>query len=61
MDQKIQFINEWKSGAFTFQSLCEQFGISRALGYRLCRRYEAEKEKGLSLGRKLLSRFTTKP
>jgi transposase InsO family protein len=47
MDQKIAFINEWKAGKHTFKSLCEQFGISRALGYRLCRRYEAEKEKGL--------------
>lgn len=47
MDQKIEFINEWKSGEYTFTSLCEQFGISRALGYRLCARYKAEKEKGL--------------
>lgn len=47
MDQKIEFINEWKSGKHTFQSLCEAFGISRTLGYKLCRRYEAEKEEGL--------------
>lgn len=47
MDQKIQFINEWKAGGSTFRSLCESFGISRALGYRLCRRYEDEQERGL--------------
>lgn len=47
MDQKIEFINEWKSGKFTFSSLCEAYGISRTLGYRLCNRFEEEREPGL--------------
>ena len=42
-----EFINEWKSGIFTFNSLCESYGISRTLGYRLCRRFEEEQEQGL--------------
>jgi transposase InsO family protein len=47
MDQKIEFINEWKSGKYTFKSLCESFGIARSLGYRLCSRYSSEGESGL--------------
>jgi hypothetical protein len=47
MDQKIEFINEWKSGKYTFKSLCESFGIARSLGYRLCSRYNSEGETGL--------------
>ena len=47
MDQKIEFINEWKSGKFSFLSLCEAFGISRTLGYKVRHRYEEEKEVGL--------------
>jgi len=47
MEQKIEFINEWKSGEYTFQSLCEAYGISRTLGYRLVGRFEEEREKGL--------------
>lgn len=47
MEQKIEFINEWKSGQFTFSSLCEAYGISRELGYRLRRRYERDREAGL--------------
>jgi transposase InsO family protein len=47
MEEKLRFINEWKAGQHTFSSLCEAFGISRTLGYRLIGRYEVEKEKGL--------------
>jgi hypothetical protein len=47
MDQKVEFINEWKSKKYTFQSLCEAYGISRALGYRLLGRFKAQGEKGL--------------
>jgi transposase InsO family protein len=47
MEQKIEFINEWKSGKYTFKSLCEAYGISRTLGYRLCGRFESEQEQGL--------------
>lgn len=47
MEEKIRFINEWKSGRHTFRSLCEGFGISHTLGYRLIQRYKEEQEKGL--------------
>jgi transposase InsO family protein len=48
MDQKIEFINEWKSGKYTFKSLCESYGIARSLGYKLCNRYKLEQEAGLA-------------
>lgn len=48
MDQKFEFINEWKSGKYTFKSLCEAFGIARSLGYRLRSRYLLEGDAGLA-------------
>jgi transposase InsO family protein len=47
MDQKFDFINEWKSGKYTFNSLCEAYGIARSLGYRIRARYEQEGLDGL--------------
>src|SRR3982751_7034667 len=47
MDQKFDFINEWKSGKYTFNSLCEAYGIARSLGYRIRARYEEEGLIGL--------------
>ena len=32
MDAKIEFINEFLSGAWSMAELCRQFGISRTLG-----------------------------
>jgi transposase InsO family protein len=42
MDLKIEFINEWKSGKYTFNSLCGAYGIARSLGYRIRDRYQEE-------------------
>ena len=39
MDEKASFILEWESGESTVSALCESFGISRTLGYRLIARY----------------------
>jgi len=40
MDEKIQFINEWRSGAWTTRALCAAFGISHTLGYKYIHRWE---------------------
>lgn len=47
MEEKIWFINEWRSGAWSFRALCATFGISHTLGYRYVRRWEAEGNAGL--------------
>ena len=39
MEEKASFILEWESGEHTFKSLCESYGVSRTLGYRLVVRY----------------------
>jgi len=39
MDEKASFILEWESGEHTFKALCESYGVSRTLGYRLVLRY----------------------
>ena len=44
MEQKIEFINEWRSGRFTITELCRHFDISRPTAYKWIKRYE---EKGL--------------
>lgn len=48
MDAKIEFINEFRSGAWSMAELCRQFGISRTLGYKYLRRYELLGLDGLS-------------
>jgi len=48
MDQKVDFINEWKSGKYTFSGLCKAFGIARSFGYTLCARYQKEGLEGLA-------------
>lgn len=45
MEQKLEFITEWRSGNFTISELCRQFEISRPTAYKHIRRYE---EKGLA-------------
>lgn len=47
MEQKIDFINEWKSGKYTFSGLCEAFGIARSFGYTICARFQNEGLDGL--------------
>jgi len=48
MDAKMEFINEFRSGAWSMVELCRQFGISRTLGYKYLRRYELYGLDGLS-------------
>ena len=47
MDSKMEFINEYRSGAWTMTELCRQFGISRPLGYKYLRRFEKQGFSGL--------------
>ncbi len=41
LEQRIQFILEWKKRVHDVASLCRVFGISRQTGYKLIRRYLA--------------------
>jgi len=47
MNEKISFINEWRSGCWPMSELCTAFGISRTLGYKYLDRYESESMAGL--------------
>lgn len=40
MEERVFFINEYRSGIWTMTDLCKEFGISRPLGYKYIRRYE---------------------
>lgn len=41
LEQRIQFILEWKKGIHSFAALCRIFSIARQTGYKLVRRYVA--------------------
>ena len=47
MEQKLEFITEWRSGNFTISELCRQFEISRPTAYKHIRRYEEQGLEGL--------------
>ncbi len=47
MEQKLEFINEWRSGNFNFSQLCREFGISRPTGYKYIKRYKDRGIEGL--------------
>ena len=40
MEQKIEFINEWRSGKYSLSDLSRAFGISRPTAYKWIRRYQ---------------------
>ena len=42
MDQKIEFICEWRTFKYTISDLCKAFGISRPTGYKLIRQFEKD-------------------
>jgi transposase InsO family protein len=46
-EQKLRFIAEWLSGEWSMTGLCDRFGITRAWGHELVRRYRAGGYKGL--------------
>ena len=47
MEEKIRFINEWRSGAWSFRALCAAYGISHTLGYKYITRWVESGVKGL--------------
>jgi len=47
MEQKIEFITEWRAGNYSFAELCRQFKISRTTGYKYINRYSNEGLEGL--------------
>ena len=47
MEQKIEFICEWRTGKYTITELCRSFEISRPTGYRLINRFENLGYEGL--------------
>lgn len=47
MDQRVQFIADWLSGAYTKSALCQAYGISRPTGDKWIKRYESLGADGL--------------
>ena len=47
MEQKIEFICEWRTGKYTITELCKSFEISRPTAYRLINRFEEHGFDGL--------------
>ncbi len=53
MEQKIEFINEWRSGKYSLSDLSRAFDISRPTAYKWIKRYQEKGLKGLQeLGRR---------
>lgn len=47
MEQKIEFICEWRTGKYTITELCRSFEISRPTAYKLISRFEEQGFEGL--------------
>ena len=47
MEQKIEFICEWRTGKYTITELCRSFEISRPTAYKLINRFEKQGFEGL--------------
>ncbi len=47
MEQKIEFICEWRTGKYTITELCRGFGISRPTAYKIIDRFEKKGYDGL--------------
>ena len=47
MEQKIEFICEWRTGKYTITELCRSFEISRPTAYKLLSRFEKQGFEGL--------------
>ena len=48
MDERVQFISDYRRQLFTMTALCQRYGVSRKTGYALIDRYEAEGVTGLA-------------
>lgn len=49
MDERVQFISDYRRQLFTMTELCERYGVSRKTGYTLIDRYERDGVDGLVL------------
>jgi transposase InsO family protein len=47
MEQKIEFVCEWRTGKYTITELCKNFEISRPTAYKLINRFEKYGYEGL--------------
>ena len=47
MEQKIEFVCEWRTGKYTITELCKNFDISRPTAYKLIARFEEKGFDGL--------------
>jgi putative transposase len=47
MEQKVQFIRDWRRRRLTISELCAMYGISRKTGYKTIKRYIEEGPDGL--------------
>lgn len=47
MEQRIQFIRDWRRGVHTVSDLCALYGVSRKTGYKWAQRYVEEGPDGL--------------
>jgi transposase InsO family protein len=47
MEQKVEFICEWRTGKYTITELCRAFEISRPTAYKLISRFEKNGVEGL--------------
>jgi len=47
MEEKIEFICEWRTGKYTITELCKAFEISRPTAYKVISRFEREGYEGL--------------
>ena len=47
MEQKIEFVCEWRTGKYTITELCKSFEISRPTAYKLITRFEEKGFDGL--------------
>jgi transposase InsO family protein len=47
MNQKVEFVCEWRTGKFTITELCKTFEISRTTAYKIIDRFEKSGYEGL--------------
>ena len=47
MNQKIEFICEWRTGKYSITELCKEFNISRPTTYKMIDRFEQRGYEGL--------------
>ena len=47
MNQKIEFICEWRTGKYSITELCKEFNISRPTAYKMIDRFERRGYEGL--------------